>query len=93
MQTKACRARPCHHTFDDRARRRVAHIHCLAECAVFHRLAGHGYFDVAVAHSHAHAVIAFDHDLGTFELIGTGTVTDDGMLIVSDPGFGIVKGG
>ena len=36
---------------------------------------------------------SFDHDTGVFEPIGTGTVSDDGTLITSDPGFGIVKGG
>ncbi len=39
------------------------------------------------------SMFAFDHDVGSFATMGTGTVTDDGMLIVSDPGSGIVKGG
>lgn len=36
---------------------------------------------------------SFDHDLGQFVSIGTGTVSEDGMLIVSDPGVGVVKAG
>ncbi len=36
---------------------------------------------------------SFDHDLGQFVSIGTGTVTDDGMMIISDPGVGVVKAG
>jgi len=36
---------------------------------------------------------SFDHDLGTYVSIGTGTVSEDGMTITSDKGFGIVKGG
>ncbi len=36
---------------------------------------------------------SFDHDLGTFVSIGTGTVSEDGATITSDKGFGIVKGG
>lgn len=36
---------------------------------------------------------SFDHDLGSFVAIGTGTVSEDGLLIHSDPGVGIVKGG
>lgn len=36
---------------------------------------------------------SFDHDLGRFVVIGPGTVTEDGSVICSDPGFGIVKGG
>ncbi|MBK9578715.1 MAG: hypothetical protein IPO40_16710 [Fibrobacteres bacterium] len=36
---------------------------------------------------------SFDHDLGTFVKIGTGTVSEDGAVINSDPGFGIVHGG
>lgn len=36
---------------------------------------------------------SFDHDLGTFVKIGTGTVSEDGSVIVSDPGYGIVHGG
>lgn len=36
---------------------------------------------------------SFDHDLGIFVSIGTGTVSEDGTLIVSDPGVGVVKAG
>ena len=36
---------------------------------------------------------SFDHDLGRFVVIGPGTVTEDGSLVCSDPGFGIIKGG
>jgi hypothetical protein len=36
---------------------------------------------------------SFDHDLGTYVSIGTGTVSEDATTITSDPGFGIVKGG
>jgi hypothetical protein len=36
---------------------------------------------------------SFDHDLMTFVSIGTGSVSDDGTLMRSDPGVGIIKGG
>jgi len=36
---------------------------------------------------------SFDHDLGQFVAIGTGTVSEDGTIIRSDPGVGIIKGG
>lgn len=36
---------------------------------------------------------SFDHDLGTFVSIGTGTVSDDGSTIRSDPGVGVLKAG
>lgn len=36
---------------------------------------------------------SFDHDLGQFVAIGTGTVSHDGSVIASDPGVGIVEGG
>jgi Glucodextranase, domain B/Carboxypeptidase regulatory-like domain len=36
---------------------------------------------------------SFDHDLGQFVSIGTGSVSADGSVLVSDPGVGIVKGG
>jgi len=36
---------------------------------------------------------SFDHDLGHFISIGPGTVTDDGTMLVSDPGVGIIKAG
>jgi hypothetical protein len=38
-------------------------------------------------------LFSFDGELGDFVLVGPATVTEDGVLIVSDPGFGIVKGG
>lgn len=38
-------------------------------------------------------MFSFDHDLGAFVSIGTGTVSDDGTVVASDPGFGIVKAG
>jgi hypothetical protein len=36
---------------------------------------------------------SFDHDLGQFVSIGTGTVSADGTVIASDPGGGVAKGG
>ncbi|HEX9759166.1 MAG TPA: carboxypeptidase-like regulatory domain-containing protein [Nitrospiria bacterium] len=36
---------------------------------------------------------SFDHDLGQWVGIGTGTVSQDGAFIVSDPGVGIIEGG
>lgn len=36
---------------------------------------------------------SFDHDLGIFVSIGTGTVSEDGLVIQSDPGVGVVKAG
>jgi hypothetical protein len=36
---------------------------------------------------------SFDHDLGQFLSIGTGTVSEDGSVVASDPGVGILKGG
>ena len=36
---------------------------------------------------------SFDHDLGQFVSIGTGSVSEDGSVIASDPGVGIIKGG
>lgn len=36
---------------------------------------------------------SFDHDLGIFVSIGTGTVSEDGLALVSDPGVGVVKAG
>jgi hypothetical protein len=36
---------------------------------------------------------SFDHDLGQFVSIGTGTVSEDGTVLRSDPGVGIIKGG
>lgn len=36
---------------------------------------------------------SFDHDLGHFVSIGPATVSEDGSVIVSDPGVGVVKAG
>lgn len=36
---------------------------------------------------------SFDHDLGIFVSIGTGTVSEDGMVLASDAGVGVVKAG
>jgi hypothetical protein len=36
---------------------------------------------------------SFDHDLGAFVSIGPATVSEDGMVVQSDPGVGVVKGG
>jgi hypothetical protein len=36
---------------------------------------------------------SFDHDLGQFIAIGTGSVSEDGSVLRSDPGIGIIKGG
>lgn len=36
---------------------------------------------------------SFDHDMNEFVSIGTGSVSDDGALITSNPGVGILKGG
>lgn len=36
---------------------------------------------------------SYDHDLSMFTAIGTGTVSDDGSVIVSDPGVGVLKAG
>ena len=36
---------------------------------------------------------SFDHDLGQFVAIGTGSVSADGTILQSDPGVGIIKGG
>ncbi len=36
---------------------------------------------------------SFDHDLGAFVSIGTGTVSEDGLTVTSDPGTGVIKAG
>jgi hypothetical protein len=36
---------------------------------------------------------SFDHDIGSFVAIGTGTVSDDGQIIASNPGVGVLKAG
>lgn len=38
-------------------------------------------------------IYSFDHDVGTFVSIGPATTSDDGMVIASNPGVGIVKAG
>ncbi|HXO18703.1 MAG TPA: Ig-like domain-containing protein [Thermoanaerobaculia bacterium] len=38
-------------------------------------------------------LFSFDHDIGAFVSIGTGTVSEDGLMVQSDPGFGIVQAG
>src|SRR6185295_19322077 len=38
-------------------------------------------------------LFSFDHDIGSFVAIGTGTVSEDGLVVRSDPGFGIVEAG
>lgn len=36
---------------------------------------------------------SFDHDIGSFVAIGTATVSDDGLVIRSNPGVGVLKAG
>ncbi|MET0646112.1 MAG: hypothetical protein ABW208_05775 [Pyrinomonadaceae bacterium] len=36
---------------------------------------------------------SFDHDIGSFVAIGTATVSDDGQVIRSNPGVGVIKAG
>jgi hypothetical protein len=38
-------------------------------------------------------IFQFDHDLNQFVNVGKGTTSEDGLLIVSDPGFGITGAG
>ena len=38
-------------------------------------------------------MFSFDHDLEQFVSIGTGSVSEDGTVIRTDPGVGVVKGG
>ena len=38
-------------------------------------------------------IFAFHHDIGSFVSIGPGTVSEDGSVVCSDSGFGIVKSG
>jgi hypothetical protein len=38
-------------------------------------------------------IFSFDHDLGEFISVGTGTVSEDGAVVTSDPGVGIRKAG
>ncbi len=36
---------------------------------------------------------SFDHDMGQFVIIGTGTVSEDGSVVKSDSGVGVIKAG
>jgi hypothetical protein len=36
---------------------------------------------------------SYDHDLASFVAIGTGTVSDDGAVVASDAGVGVIKAG
>ncbi len=36
---------------------------------------------------------SFDHDIGSFVAIGSGTVSEDGLVIRSSPGVGVIKAG
>jgi hypothetical protein len=38
-------------------------------------------------------LFSFDHALGAFVSVGTGTVSEDGEVLQSDPGFGVVEAG
>lgn len=38
-------------------------------------------------------LFSFDHDLGRFVVVGTGQVSQDGRVIESVPGFGVIKAG
>jgi hypothetical protein len=38
-------------------------------------------------------IYSFDHDMGSFVATGTATVSEDGTVLRSDPGMGILKGG
>ena len=38
-------------------------------------------------------IFAFHHDIGQFVNLGPGTVSEDGSVICSDPGFGIIQSG
>ena len=38
-------------------------------------------------------IFAFHHDIGQFVSVGPGTVSEDGSVVCSDPGFGIVQSG
>jgi hypothetical protein len=38
-------------------------------------------------------IYSFDHDLEAWVAVGTATITADGKLMCSDPGFGVVKAG
>ena len=38
-------------------------------------------------------IFAFHHDIGEFVNMGPGTVSEDGSVVVSDPGFGLTRSG
>ncbi|MBL8229538.1 MAG: hypothetical protein JNL98_13700 [Bryobacterales bacterium] len=38
-------------------------------------------------------LFSFDHDLANFVSVGTGTVSEDGRVVKSDPGVGVLKAG
>ena len=38
-------------------------------------------------------IFSFRHDLGQFVNVGPGTVSEDGSVVISDPGFGITESG
>ena len=38
-------------------------------------------------------IMSFDHDAGDWKSVGTGTVSDDGLTVASDPGVGILAPG
>ncbi|HEX9669969.1 MAG TPA: MopE-related protein [Thermoanaerobaculia bacterium] len=38
-------------------------------------------------------IFQFDHDINDFVTVGTGTVSEDGAVVVSDPGYGITQAG
>lgn len=46
-----------------------------------------------LAPKHVTEMYSYDHDLGMFIAIGTGTVSDDGSVIASNPGVGVLKAG
>jgi hypothetical protein len=42
---------------------------------------------------HVTEMYSYDHDIASFVAIGTGTVSDDGLVIRSNPGGGVLKAG
>ena len=46
-----------------------------------------------LAPKHVTEMYSYDHDLGMFIAIGTGTVSDDGSVIASNAGVGVLKAG
>ena len=47
----------------------------------------------SLAPHHVTEMYSFDHDLNAFVAIGTATVSDDGSVVKSDPGVGVLKAG